>query len=168
MMESEHQACLLLGSNIQPGKNLALGVDLLRQKVKVLQLSSVWESLSVGSGGPDFLNLAVLITTPLEASELKEKLLRPLEAQLGRVRSEDKNAPRTIDIDIIIFDGRLLDPTLFRYAYRAVPVAEILPDFRSDRGEFLREVAFKLVETSPIRLKPDILIGQPMPQTEID
>lgn len=161
MMESEHQACLLLGSNIQPGKNLALGVDLLGQKVKVLQLSSVWESLSVGSGGPNFLNLAVLIMTPLEAGELKEKLLRPLEAQLGRVRSEDKNAPRTIDIDIIIFDGRLLDPTLFRYAHRAVPVAEILPDFRSDRGEFLREVALKLVETSPIHLKPDILIGQP-------
>ncbi len=159
-METGHQACLLLGSNIQPGKNLALGVDLLKQKVTILQLSSVWETASVGSGGPDFLNLAVLIRTPLEALELKEKILRPLEAQLGRVREADRNAPRTIDLDIILFDGQLLDPTLFRYAHRAIPVSEILPDFRSDQGEILAEAASRLAKKTFIRLKPDVQIDR--------
>jgi len=160
MRPAVHQACLLLGSNILPGKNLSLGVDLLWQKVKIVQISSVWQTPAVGSAGPDFLNMAVLITTSLEAGELKDKILRPLEAQLGRVRSADKNAPRPIDIDIILFDGQLLDPNLFRHAHRAVPVAEILPDYRSPRGEFLREVAFQLVESSPIRLKPDVPIDR--------
>jgi 2-amino-4-hydroxy-6-hydroxymethyldihydropteridine diphosphokinase len=159
MIVQEHMACLLLGSNIQPVENLVRGVDLLRQKVKVGRLSSVWETPSVGIHGPDFLNLAALITTSMEAGELKKKILRPLEAQLGRVRSTDKNASRPIDIDIIIFDGYLLDANLFRYAYKAIPVAEILPEFRSSRGELLREVSCKLVETSPIRLKPGVMKG---------
>ena len=159
-METGHQACLLMGSNIQPGKNLALGVDLLRQKVAILQLSSVWETASVGSGGPDFLNLAVLIRTSLDAEELKDKILRPLEAQLGRVREADKNAPRTIDLDIILFDGQLLDPNLFRYAHRAIPVAELLPDYRSDQGESLAEAASRLAKKTSILLKPDVQIDR--------
>ena len=155
-----HQVCLLLGSNLQPEKNLELGVDLLRQKVTVVRSSSVWETPSVGSAGPDFLNLALLVTTTLKADELKEKILRPLEAQLGRVRSANKNAPRPIDIDIILFDDRQMDSNLWRYAHRAVPVAEILPDFRSGRGEVLKEVASLLAETTPIRLKTSALIDR--------
>jgi 2-amino-4-hydroxy-6-hydroxymethyldihydropteridine diphosphokinase len=156
MMAQEHQACLLLGSNILPEQNLVRGVDLLRKKVKIVQISSVWETPAVGSPGPDFLNLALLITTTLAADEFKEKVLRPLETQLGRRRSVDKNAPRTIDVDIILFDGQLLDPNLWRYAHRAVPVAEILPDYRSGQGDTLREVASVLAETTPIRLKLDV------------
>jgi 2-amino-4-hydroxy-6-hydroxymethyldihydropteridine diphosphokinase len=160
VMQPEHPACLLLGSNIQPGKNLALAVDLLQREVKIVRHSSTWETAPVGSAGPDFLNLAVLITTSLEAAELKDRVLRPLEAQLGRVRSADKNAPRTIDIDIIIFNGQLLDLKLWQYAHRAVPVSEILPDFRSDQGEILAEVAARLAKTTLIRLKPDVRIGR--------
>ena len=156
MTAQEHQICLLLGSNIQPEKNLALGVNLLHSKVKVVRASSVWETPAVGSPGPDFLNMALLVTTSLDAGLFKEKIIRPLEKELGRVRSADKNAPRTIDIDIIIFDNQLLDPNLWRFAHRAVPVAEILPDYRSDRGDVLKETASRLAETTPIRLKPDL------------
>ena len=155
----EHQACLLLGSNIQPEKNLTLGLNLLRNMVTILRLSSVWETPSVGSSGPDFLNLAMLITTPMNARELKAQILRPLEIQLGRVRSANKNAPRTFDIDIILFDGLLLDQNLWSYAHRAVPVAEILPNYRSGQGKLLKEVACELAEINPIRLKRDVLVN---------
>ena len=157
MTAQEHQVCLLLGSNIQPEKNLALGVDLLRSKVKIVRVSSVWETPSVGSQGPDFLNLALLVTTSDDARVFKAKMIRPLEAQLGRVRSADKNAPRTIDIDIILFDDQLLDPNLWRFAHRAVPVAEILPDFQSEQGDLLKETASRLTKTTQIRLRPDLL-----------
>jgi 2-amino-4-hydroxy-6-hydroxymethyldihydropteridine diphosphokinase len=159
MSSPRHQVCLLLGSNIQPEKSLARGIELLRQKVMIVRSSSVWESPPVGSTGPDFLNLALLVSTSLEAGELKEKVLRPLEAQLGRVRSSDKNSPRTIDLDIILFDDLLVDPNLFLYAHRAVPVAEILPAYRSSQGLTLAEVASELARTTPIRLKPDVLVG---------
>ena len=157
MTAQEHQVCLLLGSNIQPEKNLAMGVDLLRSQVKIVRGSSVWETPAVGSAGPDFLNMALLVTTPLGAALFKEKVIRPLEMQLGRVRSADKNAPRTIDIDIILFDDQLLDPNLWRFAHRAVPVAEILPDLRSEQGELLKDIASRLTKTTQIRLRPDLL-----------
>ncbi len=154
-----HQVYLLLGSNIQPEENLVRGMDLLRQKVKIVRSSSVWESPPVGSVGPDFLNLAVLISTPLEAVELKEKILRPLESELGRLRSVDKNAPRTIDLDIILYDDRLIDPNLFNYAHRAVPMAELLPELLSPQGSTLAEIASTLAKTTSIRLKPGVLAG---------
>jgi 2-amino-4-hydroxy-6-hydroxymethyldihydropteridine diphosphokinase len=143
---------------MQPEKNLTLGLNILRNMVTISRLSSVWETPSVGSSGPDFLNLAVLITTPLKASELKAQVLRPLEKQLGRVRSTNKNAPRTFDVDIILFDGRLLDQNLWSYAHRAIPVAEIVPDYQSDQGKLLKEVACGLAEKNPIRLKRVVLV----------
>jgi 2-amino-4-hydroxy-6-hydroxymethyldihydropteridine diphosphokinase len=164
-MEAEHQACLLVGSNIQPERNLRLGLDLLKQQVTLLRTSSVWETASVGSGGPDFLNLAVLVTTLMEARQLKDRVLHPLEAQLGRVRSRNKNAPRTIDFDIILFDGRQLDPSLFRYAHRAVPVSQLLPDYRSEQGETLLEAAARLAKETFIRLRPDVQIDMSLKTT---
>ena len=158
MTVQTHHACLLLGSNIQPEKNLTLGLDLLRYMVTISRLSSVWETPSVGSSGPDFLNLAVLISTPLNTNELKGQVLRPLEVQLGRVRSANKNAPRTFDIDIILFDGELLDPNLWYFAHRAVPVAEIMPDYLSSRGDTLKDVASELAKSTLIHLRQDVLI----------
>jgi 2-amino-4-hydroxy-6-hydroxymethyldihydropteridine diphosphokinase len=159
-MEPVHPTCLLLGSNIQPEKNLSLGVAWLRPIVNIVRLSSVWETFPVGCVGSNYLNLAMLITTSLKAGELKEQCLLPLEARLGRVRSADKNAPRPIDIDILLFDGRLLDAHLFLYAYKAVPVAELLPDYRSDQDEPLAEVASRLAKATFIR-KLDVQIDRP-------
>jgi 2-amino-4-hydroxy-6-hydroxymethyldihydropteridine diphosphokinase len=158
MTAPEHQACLLLGSNIQPEKNLTSGLNLLRNMVTISRRSSVWETPSVGSSGPDFLNLAVLITTPLKADELIAQVLRPLEKQLGRVRSANKNAPRTFDADIILFDNRLLDQNLWRYAHRAIPVSEVLPDYPSSQGDTLKDVASELAKTAHIHLRPDVLV----------
>ena len=96
-----HQACLLLGSNIEPEQNLPIAVRLLQERLSILRVSSVWESASADCCYPDYLNLAVLVSTSLDAEQLKKQVLRPLEAQMGRVRTEDKNASRTIDFDII-------------------------------------------------------------------
>jgi 2-amino-4-hydroxy-6-hydroxymethyldihydropteridine diphosphokinase len=159
MIGQEHQVCLLVGSNIQPETNLVRGIELLRQKIKVLHISSVWETPAVGSDGPDFFNVAIMIRTSLKADELKDGVLRPLEAQFGRVRSADKNAARPIDFDIIIFNAKLLDASLFQHAHRAVPVAEILPDYRSDRGEILSVVASELAKMTSIRLISGVLIN---------
>ena len=159
-MSREHTACPLLGSDLQPEKNLARGVELLEQKVTILRISSVWETPSVGSASPDFLNLALLVTTSMQAEVIKEKVLHPLETQLGRVRGADKDAPRPIDIDIILFDGRQLDLSLWRYAHRAVPVAEIFPNLRSGGGEVLKDVASRLSETTPICLSKNSFINR--------
>lgn len=156
MQPREHSVCLLLGSNIKPEQNIPKAVRLLRDCLTILQISSAWESASVECCYPDYLNLAVLASTRLDASQLKEQLLRPLEAQMGRVRTADKNASRTIDLDIILFDGELIDPELWQQVHRALPVSELFPDYRSEAGEALKDVARRLAESTPIQLRQDI------------
>lgn len=148
-----HPICLLLGSNIGPEHNLPQAVNHLRNLVTVLQTSSVWESPAVGSKGPPFLNAAVHAMTAFDSYSLKGQVIRPLEARMGRVRTKDKNAPRTIDIDLILFDEQLMDPSLYHHAHLAVPMAEILPDYKSDCKEPLKDVAEKLASITPIKVR---------------
>lgn len=128
-MNNLHRATLNLGSNIEPELNLRKAIQLLREYAEIIKLSSVWESPSVGFDGPNFLNTCVLFHTTLQPSELKEKVIRPIEAKLGRVRNAEKNAPRTIDIDLVLFDEDPIHVEYWNYAFVAVPLAELLPDF---------------------------------------
>ena len=140
-----HHACLLLGSNIQPEQNLPRALKLLRQHVVVEKASGIWETSPVGSQGPDFLNMAVLVETSLNRRYLKMDVLRRLEAQLGRVRTQNKYAARTIDIDIITWDALVVEPDAWKFAHVAAPVAELLPHLRSDEtGETLEQAARRL------------------------
>jgi 2-amino-4-hydroxy-6-hydroxymethyldihydropteridine diphosphokinase len=157
-MVSEHQACLLLGSNIRPEHNLPLAIEQLQNHLTILRISRVWETAPVGSAGPNYLNAAILAGTPLDQTNLKLEILTPVEAGMGRVRSADKNAPRPIDLDIILFDGSILDSTLWQFAHRAVPVADVLPDLRSESGERLKEIAEKFISEGSIRLRLDVVL----------
>jgi 2-amino-4-hydroxy-6-hydroxymethyldihydropteridine diphosphokinase len=158
MSRMTHHACILLGSNIDPEVNIPRAVSLLQDKLSVLQASSVWESASVDCCYPNYLNLALLAETHLDAKQLKQQVLRPLEASMGRVRTEDKNAPRTIDMDIILFDGEMLDPALWQHVHRAVPVSELFPGLRAETGETLKAAAQQLAQATPIKLRKDISI----------
>ncbi len=158
MSAALHHTCLLLGSNIEPEINIPRAVDLLQEKVTILKLSSIWESASAYCCYPDFLNMAASVSTGLSAAELKRQILRPLEAQMGRVRTEDKNASRTIDIDIIMFDEKVMDPDLWTHVHRAAPVAELFPNTVSESGERLKDTARRLAAVTPIQARPDISI----------
>ncbi len=70
---------------------------------------------------PDYLNAAVLLETSLSAQQLRETAIATVEATLGRVRSENRNAPRTIDIDIMLFNRDVL-----RVGRRRIPDPEVL------------------------------------------
>ena len=98
----------------------------------------MWESEPVGGECPNYLNAALLAVLHRDAHYLKQRVLLPLEAQLGRKRSADKNSPRPIDLDIIFFNQQLLDPTIWDYIHRAVPVSEILPADLSELGKPLK------------------------------
>ena len=98
---------------------------------EVLKVSSAWESKSFGAEGPNYLNACVLFQCPYMQAELKERIIRPIEARLGRKRSENKFAPRTIDIDIVLFDDRPYNDKFWNYAFVIVPLAEIYPGFQN-------------------------------------
>jgi 2-amino-4-hydroxy-6-hydroxymethyldihydropteridine diphosphokinase len=108
---------------------------------------------------PNFLNLAVLIETDLNPCQVKEKIIQPIEIELQRVRQADKNAPRTIDLDIILYNDEILDyvpenglvhhlpdPDLKRFAHVAVPIAELAPNKpHPETGQPLSEIADQLL-----------------------
>jgi 2-amino-4-hydroxy-6-hydroxymethyldihydropteridine diphosphokinase len=144
-MTDLHQAYLSLGSNIEAESNLPKAVQALREVGKIISVSSVWESESFGFTGPNFLNACVLFLTPLQPVELKEQIIRPIETKMGRVRSAEKNAPRTIDIDIVLYDEQPLNVDFWGYAFVAVPLAELIPDFQHPlRREKMSRVAAQL------------------------
>ncbi len=125
----EHLVYISLGSNILPHVHLPKAIELLAQQVRLLAVSSVYETPPVGSSGRNFLNAMVVAKTAYPPQVLKERVLRPIESALGRQRTEDKFAPRTIDLDIIAWDDKVLDEDAFRYAHLAVPLAEILRQY---------------------------------------
>lgn len=145
-----HHAYLSLGSNIHPAENIRAAVRLLRTRAQVMALSTCWETQAVGSDGqsgstPNFLNMAICIATALEPDALKKQLIVPVEQALGRVRSPDKYAPRTIDLDIAIYNDTVLDLDLWKRAYLALTFAELLPELRnSGSGETLQAAAQRL------------------------
>jgi 7,8-dihydro-6-hydroxymethylpterin-pyrophosphokinase len=83
----------------------------------------------VGSEGPNFLNVCLAFETALNKEKCVRLVLRPIEAELGRVRTGDKNAPRTIDIDILMIDGRPVNTARWTNAFVVLPMSELLPDF---------------------------------------
>jgi 2-amino-4-hydroxy-6-hydroxymethyldihydropteridine diphosphokinase len=146
MDEVSHKAYLLLGSNIEAEANIRRAIQQLGRVVRIEAVSMTWETLAAGSAGPNFLNTAVEITTGLNVSELKHTVLRPIEQGLGRIRTRDKNAPRTIDLDIIVFDGEICDSNLWLDVFRALPAAELLPDLRNPLTGLTLSEAAKLLQ----------------------
>lgn len=147
---------LLLGSNIDAAYHIMRAVELLAQHLTITSISSVWESEAVGSSGPPYLNAALLVDTDLDQMTLKRTLLNPVERILGRVRGADKYADRTIDIDIIAVDGRIVDDELFKRAHIALPTAELLPDLFDVHGNSLAQRAKELERTTTIKRRDDL------------
>jgi 2-amino-4-hydroxy-6-hydroxymethyldihydropteridine diphosphokinase len=153
-----HEVYLNIGSNIEPEKNLPQAIRLLRDQAEVRAISKAWESHAFGSEGPNFLNACVLLLTPLDPQALKEQVIRPIESALGRVRGPDKFAPRTIDIDLVLFDGEWFGEEFWSNAFVVVPLADILPDLHHPlHYEPLLQVAAHLRRQTWIVARPEVL-----------
>ncbi len=155
---------LSLGSNIAPEENLPRAFRILAERVRVRRVSQVWQTPPSGTEGAPFLNAAAAIETALPPKALKEKVLRPIESALGRVRGRDKFAPRTIDLDILLYDGRLLEPEVWEQPYLSIPLAEILPDYiHPEKGERLAEAARRMRLPSGFFPRPEVVLSSDSP-----
>lgn len=126
-----------LGANLgEPGAQLAAALRELAGVVRIDAVSSLYRSAPVGyREQPDFYNLVAAGETELSPTALLEAV-HDIESRLGRVRSFP-NAPRTIDIDLLSYDGVvsagpelvLPHPRLHERAFVLVPLAEVAPDW---------------------------------------
>jgi len=153
-----HKAYLNLGSNIQPELNLVKAIQGLSETGEVREVSNAWGSRAAGAPAPDYLNACVLFFTQLNKFDLKEKIIRPIEAKLGRVRSEDKYIPRTIDIDIILFDDQLQKDSFWNDAFVVIPLAEIYPEYQNPvTRKPITEISTQLQEKVWMQARPEVL-----------
>ncbi|HEY7044770.1 MAG TPA: 2-amino-4-hydroxy-6-hydroxymethyldihydropteridine diphosphokinase [Nocardioidaceae bacterium] len=105
-------AVISLGSNVGDRlANLQGAVDALADtpEVHLVTVSAVYETAPVDApdGSPDFLNAIVLADTTLSVTTLLDRA-QAIEAAFGRERAEF-NAPRTLDVDLIVVGDRLSD-----------------------------------------------------------
>ena len=165
-----HSACLGLGSNTDTNFNLSEAIRRLRNELIIDAVSSAWESPAIGdfamtaglpdatpAGVPDYVNAAILIRTRSTKNDLVATLKR-IENELGRVRSDDPRQHVTIDIDLLLFDDAILKKDLWNLAYRAMPVAELIPSLLSpETSEPLWKAAHRLATENRILPRFDVL-----------
>lgn len=102
-------ALVSLGSNINPEENFAKALNYLTGLGTIVRRTDFIQTKPLKfTQQADFLNGAVLIHTHLSQSQLILKL-KEIEALMGRVRSENKNAPRVIDLDVVTYRFQILD-----------------------------------------------------------
>ena len=131
---------LSLGSNLgNRNNNLSKCIEYLKDISEIIETSSIYETkpFKVAIKQNDFLNLVVQIVYQKSPYDLLENISK-IEKKLGRTRSEKKNEPREIDIDILFFDDLIIDekrlaiphPRFSERLFVLEPLNEIAPDFK--------------------------------------
>ena len=111
------------GSNIDPDRNVVRAVEALAAAVRIVRIAPVYETPPLDApGSPPFVNGIIEIDTDLPADALRRNVLHAIEAECGRIRSADPNAPRPIDLDLVPPGEKELADHV------AVPLADLFPE----------------------------------------
>ncbi|HLC96618.1 MAG TPA: 2-amino-4-hydroxy-6-hydroxymethyldihydropteridine diphosphokinase [Candidatus Nanoarchaeia archaeon] len=122
-----NSAIICFGSNIEPEKNAEKARELLAKDQALIATSAFLRTKPEGySVQPDYLNGAFLIQTELSFEALKT-YLKGVENLMGRIRTTDKHAPRTIDLDIVVYNGKIISDDYLIYYFVKKSVDELLP-----------------------------------------
>jgi 2-amino-4-hydroxy-6-hydroxymethyldihydropteridine diphosphokinase len=131
------RAFIGVGSNISPEENICDGLRRIAECARLVSISTFYRQPAIDRPeDPDFYNGVIEIDTDLPPTILKWQVLRPIEAALGRRRTGDKYAPRTIDLDLLLYDDCVIssndlvipDPDILKRAFITIPLCEIAPN----------------------------------------
>jgi 2-amino-4-hydroxy-6-hydroxymethyldihydropteridine diphosphokinase len=125
-------AIICAGSNINPEDNIKKAGEILLKELDVPACARLLRTKPVGfTDQPDFINTAFLVRTGLEHAALAE-YLKSVETRLGRVRTGNKFGPRTIDLDIAVFNGVITDPDVFERDFLRELILELMPELQGN------------------------------------
>jgi len=102
--------------------------------------SPLYRSAPIDAQGPDYVNAVARLSTSLKPLPLLD-LLQALEQRHGRARPY-RNAPRTLDLDLLLFDDQRLNhprltlphPRLHERAFVLAPLLDLVPDLHLPQG----------------------------------
>src|ERR1051325_2890020 len=126
-----------IGSNIEREKNVRGAVEALTQRFGTVATSAVYRSKAEGFDGDDFYNLVAGFDTDDPPVRLRDTLIE-IETAHGRRRTPARYAPRTLDIDILLYGDRIKHDSGFDIPRREItehpyvlrPLAEVAPEAR--------------------------------------
>jgi 2-amino-4-hydroxy-6-hydroxymethyldihydropteridine diphosphokinase len=123
------------GSNIEPRRNLAQASRALEQAFPDVRFSPWYQNKAVGFEGDDFINFVAGFSTDLSVHEVVKRL-REIETACGRPREAPKWAPRSMDLDILLYGDlvheepglKLPRPDLVKRPFMLGPMADLAPE----------------------------------------
>jgi 2-amino-4-hydroxy-6-hydroxymethyldihydropteridine diphosphokinase len=114
-----------IGSNMDAETNITKMLEILKNDVEIVKVSSLLITKPIGIlDQPDFTNGAVKIRTGLNLKDLNN-LLKSIEDILGRDRTGPKFGPRTMDLDIVVWNGKIMDKDYYTRDFLQKTVAEV-------------------------------------------
>lgn len=140
-------ASFSIGSNIDREKNVGFAVKALRQKFSAVTFSPIYETRSVGFKGDDFFNLVGQFETRLSIADICT-FFGELEKRSGRSQFHQPFEDRTLDLDLLLYDDRVIKsdrftlphPDVLDYDFVLMPLSRMMPDFvHPDTGLTLAE-----------------------------
>jgi 2-amino-4-hydroxy-6-hydroxymethyldihydropteridine diphosphokinase len=122
------------GSNVEPERNLLRAGRELKRSFPGARFSRCFRNAAVGFDGPDFINFAAELPVAGDAESLRAELQR-IEALCGREPGAPRWAPRSMDLDVLLFGEQVLSmpgmlvprPDLLKRAFMLGPLAELAP-----------------------------------------
>ncbi|UCG38257.1 MAG: 2-amino-4-hydroxy-6-hydroxymethyldihydropteridine diphosphokinase [bacterium] len=159
-MKTAETAFIALGSNVGDRVgHLQRAVEKIVELpgVRLTGLSHLYETSPVDVGGGPFVNAVARIKTTLDPWQLMEGL-HDIESRMGRPRARKGPEPRTMDIDLLLYGGRVLDgerlqlphPRMLSRRFVLEPLADLEPDMSiPGQGMSVRQAALILRAEHP-------------------
>jgi 2-amino-4-hydroxy-6-hydroxymethyldihydropteridine diphosphokinase len=114
-----------IGSNIDAESNISKMLEILKEHVEIAKVSEMIKTKPIGiENQPDYTNGAVKISTELNKEDLTV-LLKAIEDKMGRDRTVPKFGPRTIDLDIVVWNGEIVDNDYYTRDFLQKSVSEL-------------------------------------------
>jgi 2-amino-4-hydroxy-6-hydroxymethyldihydropteridine diphosphokinase len=126
-MSKKINTCVIgIGSNIEPERNISAAMKIVGSEHELIVVSNLIRTTPIGiKNQPDFLNGVAKVNTEFSKIEF-EKYLKRVEDKLGRDRFLPKFGPRTIDLDIVVWNGEIVDKDYYTRDFLQKLVEKVL------------------------------------------
>jgi 2-amino-4-hydroxy-6-hydroxymethyldihydropteridine diphosphokinase len=151
-----------VGGNVEPLRYVDRALSLLERAFGAIDISPAYRNAAVGFAGEDFVNLVVRLAAH-EPVERVRAALQAIESACDRPRDAPKWAPRTMDLDILLYGDAVRSepgltlprPDLVRRPYMLKPMADLAPMLvHPTAGKTMRQLWEALEKAEPHVLQP--------------